>query len=140
MMDRLSQDSPIEQFFSAFPPDMAPLRERLLRQKNLLDGFGFVTPVEDGLLLVREFVFHHCLRCCLGLGTEACGLMPLGCGTPHQPLSLPSPFSGAVCVYRFHHLRHLQFVLDCTRYSAWGVAYTHPELRDVFGGLALSDG
>jgi hypothetical protein len=54
-MDRLSQDSPIEQFFSAFPPDMAPLREQLLRQKNLLDGFGFVTPgALLGTLTVQE--------------------------------------------------------------------------------------
>ena len=54
-MNRLSQDSPIEEFFSAFPPDMAPLREKLFLRKKILYGFGFVTPgALLGTLTVQE--------------------------------------------------------------------------------------
>ena len=54
-MNRLSQDSPIEEFFSAFPPYMAPLREKLFLRKKFLDGFGFVTPgALLGTLTVQE--------------------------------------------------------------------------------------
>ena len=43
-MNRVNHDSSIDEFLSEFPPDMADLRRKLLRQKKVFEGFGFVTP------------------------------------------------------------------------------------------------
>jgi hypothetical protein len=58
-MNRVNHDSSIDEFLSEFTPDMADLRRKLLRQKKVFEGFGFVTPgALLGTLNVRKPADH----------------------------------------------------------------------------------